>query len=147
MIGPITEFKLPLSHSSAWITPLSMGNPHAVQIVESVQTALVSQIGPEIENHPSFPKRVNVGFVEVVDRGHINIRVFERGSGETLSCGTGACAAAVTVILKNLVDSPVSVQTRGGLLEIDWQYAQLGPHADVVMTGPATTVYEGIIEI
>ena len=147
VIGPITEFKLPLSHSSAWITPLSMGNPHAVQIVESVQTALVSQIGPEIENHPSFPKRVNVGFVEVVDRGHINIRVFERGSGETLSCGTGACAAAVTVILKNLVDSPVSVQTRGGLLEIDWQYAQLGPHADVVMTGPATTVYEGIIEI
>jgi diaminopimelate epimerase len=108
---------------------------------------LVSQIGSEIESHPSFPKRVNVGFVEVVDRGHINIRVFERGSGETLSCGTGACAAAVTVILKNLVDSPVCVQTRGGLLEIDWQYAQLGLDADVIMTGPATTVFEGVIEI
>ena len=147
VIGPITEFKLPLSNSSAWITPLSMGNPHAVQIVESVQNALVSQIGPEIENHPSFPRRVNVGFVEVVDRGHINIRVYERGSGETLSCGTGACAAAVTVILKNLVDSPVAVQTRGGLLEIDWQYSQLGLHADVIMTGPAETVFEGIIEI
>jgi diaminopimelate epimerase len=146
-IGPITEFKLPLMQSNVWITPLSMGNPHAVQIVESVQNALVSQIGPEIENHPSFPKRVNVGFVEVVDRSHINIRVFERGSGETLSCGTGACAAAVTVILKNLVDSPVAVQTRGGLLEIDWQYTQLGMHADVIMTGPATTVFEGIIDI
>ena len=146
-IGPITEFKLPLMQSNVWITPLSMGNPHAVQIVESVQNALVSQIGPEIENHPSFPKRVNVGFVEVVDRSHINIRVFERGSGETLSCGTGACAAAVTVILKNLVDSPVAVQTRGGLLEIDWQYTQLGLHADVIMTGPATTVFEGIIDI
>jgi len=146
-IGPITEFKLPLMQSNVWITPLSMGNPHAVQIVESVQNVLVSQIGPEIENHPSFPKRVNVGFVEVVDRSHINIRVFERGSGETLSCGTGACAAAVTVILKNLVDSPVAVQTRGGLLEIDWQYTQLGMHADVIMTGPATTVFEGIIDI
>jgi diaminopimelate epimerase len=147
LIGPITEFKLPLMQSDVWITPLSMGNPHAVQLVESVQTALVSQIGPEIEGHLSFPKRVNVGFVEVVDRGHINIRVFERGSGETLSCGTGACAAAVTVILKNLVDSPVTVQTRGGLLEIDWQYAQLGLHADVIMTGPATTVFDGIIEV
>ena len=146
-IGPISEFLLPLTQSNVWITPLSMGNPHAVQIVESVQTALVSQIGPEIESHPSFPKRVNVGFVEVVNRGHINIRVFERGSGETLSCGTGACAAAVTVILKNLVDSPVSVQTRGGLLEIDWQYAQLGLQANVIMTGPATTVFDGIIEV
>jgi diaminopimelate epimerase len=146
VIGPIREFLLPLTQSNVWITPLSMGNPHAVQLVESVQTALVSQTGPEIERHPSFPKRVNVGFVEVVNRGHINIRVFERGSGETLSCGTGACAAAVTVILKNLVDSPVSVQTRGGLLEIDWQYAQLGLNADVIMTGPATTVFDGIIE-
>ncbi|BDW12218.1 diaminopimelate epimerase [Polynucleobacter sp. SHI8] len=147
VIGPISEFLLPLTQSNVWIAPLSMGNPHAVQLVESVQTALVSQIGPEIESHPSFPKRVNVGFVEVVNRGHINIRVFERGSGETLSCGTGACAAAVTVILKNLVDSPVSVQTRGGLLEIDWQYAQLGLQANVIMTGPATTVFDGIIEI
>jgi diaminopimelate epimerase len=147
LIGPIAEFLLPLKHSSVWITPLSMGNPHAVQLVESVNTALVGQIGSEIENHPSFPKRVNVGFVEVVDRSHINIRVFERGSGETLSCGTGACAAVVTAILKNLVDSPVTAQTRGGLLEIDWQYAHQGLHADVIMTGPATTVYEGVIKI
>ncbi len=147
MIGPIKEFLLPLMQSNVWITPLSMGNPHAVQIVDCVKTALVSQIGPEMESHPSFPKRVNVGFVEVVDRSHINIRVFERGSGETLSCGTGACAAAVTAILKNLTDSPVTVQTRGGLLEIDWQYAQHGLQAEVIMTGPATTVYEGVIEI
>jgi diaminopimelate epimerase len=138
--------KTPAAHDS-WIGVVSMGNPHAVQLVESVNTALVGQIGPEIENHPNFPKRANVGFVEVVDRSHINIRVFERGSGETLSCGTGACAAVVTAILKNLVDSPVTAQTRGGLLEIDWQYAHQGLHADVIMTGPATTVYEGVIKI
>jgi diaminopimelate epimerase len=124
-----------------------MGNPHAVQIVESVKTALVGKIGPEIENHPSFPKRVNVGFVELVDRHHINLRVFERGAGETLSCGTGACAAAVTVILKNLVDSPVTVKTPGGHLEIDWPYVKQGLQAEVIMTGPATTVFDGHIEI
>jgi len=125
------------------ITVVSMGNPHAVQVVDSVDTAPVQTRGPAIENHPRFPRRVNVGFMEVADRHSIRLRVFERGSGETLACGTGACAAVVAGIRRGLLDSPVRVTTRGGDLSIAWA----GPGQSVLMTGPAVTVFSGEIEL
>jgi len=125
------------------ISVLSMGNPHAVQVVADVERAPVEKLGPLIERHPRFPKRVNAGFMQVMDRGHIRLRVYERGSGETLSCGTGACAAAVAGIRRGLLDSPVSVATRGGLLSIAWN----GEGAPVLLTGPAITVFEGEISL
>ena len=121
------------------ITAVSMGNPHAVQVVANVDAAPVETQGPLIEHHPRFPARVNAGFVQVVDAHRIRLRVFERGSGETLACGTGACAAVVASILRELVVSPVRVETRGGELEIAWA----GPGTPVLMTGPAVTVFEG----
>lgn len=125
------------------ISAVSMGNPHAVQVVDNVETAPVATLGPRIEHHPRFPKRVNAGFMQVMDRNHIRLRVFERGSGETLSCGTGACAAVVTGIRRGLLDSPVHVATRGGLLTIAWG----GEGEPVLMTGPAITVFEGEIQL
>jgi diaminopimelate epimerase len=124
------------------ITALSMGNPHAVQVVADVEAAPVAELGARIESHPAFPARVNVGFVEVLDAHHVRLRVFERGAGETLACGTGACAAAVTAILRGLAASPVRVDTRGGRLDIAWA----GPGEPVLMTGPAVAVFEGEIE-
>ncbi|GHT84963.1 diaminopimelate epimerase [Betaproteobacteria bacterium] len=124
------------------ITAVSMGNPHAVQVVADVDRAPVRELGAKIEIHPQFPARVNAGFVEVVDAHHIRLRVFERGAGETLACGTGACAATVAVILRGLGVSPLKVDTRGGALEIAWN----GPGTPVLMTGPAVTVFEGEIE-
>jgi diaminopimelate epimerase len=134
---------LHLGDETVEITALSMGNPHAVQVVANVDTAPVAGQGPQIENHPRFPQRVNAGFMQVVGRHAIRLRVFERGAGETLACGTGACAAAVAGIRQGLVDSPVDVQMRGGHLSIAWD----GPGAPVLMTGPATTVFEGEIQI
>ncbi|MDP1653667.1 MAG: diaminopimelate epimerase [Rhodocyclaceae bacterium] len=128
---------------SADITAVSMGNPHAVQVVENVDTAPVARDGPLIEAHPRFPKRVNAGFMEVVDRHTIRLRVFERGVGETLACGTGACAAVVAGIRRGLLDSPVRVVTRGGDLAIAWN----GMGQPVLMTGPAVTVFTGEIEL
>jgi len=125
------------------VSVLSMGNPHAVQVVADVERAPVERLGPLIERHPRFPKRVNAGFMQVMDRGHIRLRVYERGSGETLSCGTGACAAVVAGIRRGLLDSPVSVATRGGLLSIAWN----GEGAPVLLTGPAITVFEGEISL
>jgi diaminopimelate epimerase len=125
------------------ITALSMGNPHAVQVVDDVDTAPVGTQGPQIESHPRFPKRVNAGFMQIIDRQHIRLRVFERGTGETLACGTGACAAAVTGILRGLLDSPVHIETRGGKLSVAWP----GMGAPVMMTGPAVTVFTGEIEL
>jgi len=125
------------------ITALSMGNPHAVQVVASVDAAPVAEQGPQIENHPRFPQRVNAGFMQVVDRHAIRLRVFERGAGETLACGTGACAAVVAGVACGLLDSPVKVTTRGGDLSIAWE----GPGQPVLMTGPAVTVFDGEIEI
>lgn len=122
---------------------VSMGNPHAVQIVENVDTAPVEQQGPLIERHARFPQRVNAGFMQLVDEHHIRLRVFERGSGETLACGTGACAAAVTGIQWNKLSSPVTVSMRGGDLTIRWE----GEGKPVMMTGPAVTVFEGEITI
>ena len=123
---------------------LSMGNPHAVQLVDNVDTAPVAQTGPLIENHARFPERVNAGYLQIVDRAHVRLRVFERGVGETLACGTGACAAVASGIRLGLLDSTVEVETRGGRLTIAWS----GQAADsVFMTGPATTVFEGQIDI
>jgi diaminopimelate epimerase len=125
------------------VAVLSMGNPHAVQRVDDVDLAPVELQGPLIEQHPRFPNRVNAGFLQVLDRRHVRLRVYERGVGETLACGTGACAAVVAGIRMGWLDDGVEVQTRGGPLRIDW----LGGDAPVRMTGPATTVFEGEIEI
>ena len=125
------------------ITALSMGNPHAVQVVANVDAAPVAEQGPLIENHPRFPQRVNAGFMQVVDRHAIRLRVHERGAGETLACGTGACAAVVAGILRGLLDSPVKVATRGGELAIAWE----GPGRPVMMTGPAVSVFDSEIDI
>ncbi len=125
------------------ISVVSMGNPHAVQVVEDVATAHVERWGPLIESHPRFPRRVNAGFMQVTDRHDIRLRVYERGAGETLACGTGACAAVVAGIRRGLLDSPVRVSTRGGDLSIAWD----GPGTPVMMTGPAVTVFEGEIDL
>ena len=122
---------------------VSMGNPHAVTLVDDVDTAPVASVGPLVESHPRFPRRVNVGFLQVVSRSQVRLRVFERGTGETLACGTGACAAVVAGIRLGLLDARVDVQTRGGQLTIEW--AGLGQ--PVRMTGPAVTVFEGQIDV
>ena len=121
------------------ISVLSMGNPHAVQVVADVDAAPVTTQGPRIEHHPRFPQRVNAGYMQVVDRATIRLRVWERGAGETLACGTGACAAVVAGMRRGLLDSPVRVQVRGGELTIAWA----GDGQPVQMTGPAATVFEG----
>jgi diaminopimelate epimerase len=121
------------------ISALSMGNPHAVQVVANVDTAPVATQGPSIERHPRFPKRVNAGFMEIVDRATIRLRVYERGAGETLACGTGACAAVVAGRRRGLLDERVRVITRGGVLSITWP----GGDAPVTMKGAARTVLEG----
>jgi diaminopimelate epimerase len=121
------------------IAALSMGNPHAVQVVPDVDAAPVTTQGPRIEHHPRFPQRVNAGYMQVVDRATIRLRVWERGAGETLACGTGACAAVVAGVRRGLIDSPVRVLARGGELVIAWA----GDGRPVQMTGPAVTVFEG----
>jgi diaminopimelate epimerase len=125
------------------VAVLSMGNPHAVAIVESVDSAPVESLGPSIGRDPRFANGVNVGFMQIVDRTHIRLRVYERGAGETLACGTGACAAVVAGIRLGLLDAQVDVEARGGMLTIEWP----GSGAPVLMTGPATTVFEGEIEL
>lgn len=125
------------------ISAVSMGNPHAVLRVDAVATAPVAELGPQIEHHPRFPRRVNVGFMEVVDADHIRLRVFERGAGETLACGTGACAAVVAGRLQGLLAEKVSVSLPGGDLMVSWQ----SEGTPVLMTGPATCVFEGRIQL
>ncbi|MCB1906075.1 MAG: diaminopimelate epimerase [Rhodocyclaceae bacterium] len=125
------------------ISALSMGNPHAVQVVADVDRAPVARLGPSIEAHPRFPARVNAGFMQIVDRGQIRLRVYERGAGETLACGTGACAAVVAGIRRGLLDSPVQVHTRGGMLSVAWS----GSGSPVLMTGPAVSVFDAEIEL
>jgi diaminopimelate epimerase len=136
-------YELDVDGTPVNISALSMGNPHAVQVVENVDTAPVVTQGPLIEHHPRFPRRVNAGFMQIINPNRIKLRVYERGAGETLSCGTGACAAAVTGMMRGLLDSRVDVETRGGVLTIEW----LGEGAPVMMTGPAETVFEGTLEI
>ena len=130
-----------------FVAVLSMGNPHAVQVVDDVDAAPVLTQGALIERHPAFPRRVNAGFMQIVDRTHIRLRVFERGAGETLACGTGACAAVVAGIRLGLLDERVDVETRGGRLTIAWAGIDGDLTAPVRMTGPATTVFEGEIDI
>jgi diaminopimelate epimerase len=125
------------------VAVLSMGNPHAVQTVADVDAAPVASEGPLIERHPRFPKRTNAGYMQVLDRSHVRLRVWERGAGETLACGTGACAAVVAGISEGLLEDSVQVDTRGGRLTIRWR----GGDNPVLMTGPAVTVFEGEIEI
>lgn len=134
---------LDVNGETVQISAVSMGNPHAVQIVDDVAQAPVATMGPLIERHTRFPKRVNVGFMQVVDRAHIKLRVYERGSGETLSCGTGACAAVVSGIRRGLLDENVQVATHGGVLNINWA----GDGKPVMMTGPAITVFDGEINL
>lgn len=136
--------------ASGLVSVLSMGNPHAVLRVPDTATAPVLTVGPLIENHPCFPRRVNVGFMQVVSRTQVKLRVFERGVGETLACGTGACAAVVAGIRHGWLDQRVDVQALGGQLTIEWAGSAQGTspwHAPVFMTGPATTVFEGSIEL
>ena len=129
--------------ATVYIAVLSLGNPHAVQVVDDVETAPVLLQGPLIEQHPCFPNRVNAGFMQVLDRGHIRLRVFERGAGETLACGSGACAAVVAGIRLGLLEQTVAVQTHGGVLSISWAAAA----SSVLLTGPATTVFNGQIDL
>ncbi len=125
------------------ISAVSMGNPHGVLLVDSVTTAAVAEIGPILEKHARFPARVNVGFMQIVSRSEINLRVFERGVGETLACGTGACGAVVSGRLRGLLDDKVKVNLPGGSLQIQWA----GEGQSVIMTGPAETVFHGQIKI
>jgi diaminopimelate epimerase len=141
-----TLYALPLNHPAmhdSLVGVLSMGNPHAVQVVGDVDSAPVLEEGPEIENFAAFPKKVNVGYLQAINRNEIKLRVFERGAGETLACGTGACAAVVSGIRRGLLDSPVKVHTRGGDLLIAWGGMMDGVAQPVIMTGPAVTVFEG----
>jgi len=145
LVNACEVWQLPLNNAGAvaHTAVVSMGNPHAVQIVDNVDTAPVLTNGPLIEHHPSFPNRVNAGFMQILNRDAVRLRVYERGAGETLACGTGACAAVVAGIRQGLLDSQVQVQTRGGVLTIEWQ----GAGQAVFMTGPATTVFQGDITI
>lgn len=130
-----------------WIATLSMGNPHAVMLVDNVDTAPVQALGAWVESHPRFARRVNAGFLQIVSRSQVRLRVYERGAGETLACGTGACAAVVAGIRWGLLDARVDVETRGGRLTIDWSGTSEALDAPVHMTGPATTVFSARIEI
>ncbi len=136
-------YSLDIGDKQVEISAVSMGNPHAVQVVADVDRAPVSNEGPLIESHPRFPRRVNAGYMQVLDRRHIRLRVYERGAGETLSCGTGACAAVVTGIQRGLLENGVKVSFRSGDLFVRWE----GGNQPVWMTGPAVTVFDGEIDL
>ncbi len=137
---------LPAGAVTAPVAVVSMGNPHAVLLVDDVDAAPVVDWGPLIEHHRTFPRRVNAGFLQILDRGSVRLRVWERGAGETLACGTGACAAVVAGIRLGLLDERVEVQARGGRLTIEWALSR-GLEAPVLMTGPAVTVFSGEVEV
>ncbi len=137
------RYRLEVGAETLEIGAVSIGNPHAVLVVESVDSAPVARLGPVIEGHARFPNRVNVGFMQVVDRAHIRLRVHERGAGETLACGTGACAAVAVGRLWGLLEPTVTVMTRGGELSVSWA----GPDESIWLTGPAEIAFEGHIEI
>ena len=145
--GPVLDVTVHLDPASddetVVVSCASMGNPHAVIVVDDVDAADVSRIGPLVENHPAFPARTNVEFIEIVTRGHVRQRTWERGVGETLACGSGACAVGVTSMLRGVVDPDVRVELRGGELRIQWE----GGEAPVFMTGPAAEVYTGRIPL
>ncbi len=139
--GPVLDARLELDGGPVVLSCASIGNPHAVIVVEDVDAVAVEQLGPAIENHPAFPDRVNVEFIQIVDRGRVRQRTWERGTGETLACGSGACAVAVVSILRGVVDHELRVELRGGELELSWQ----GGTSHVFMTGPAAEVFTGHI--
>ena len=143
VMGEDTLYGVAFAGQTHWLSLVSMGNPHAVQLVEHIDTARVLSEGAFLESHPIFPKKVNVGFMQVNDRHDVHIRVFERGAGETLACGTGICAAVVAGIRRGLLDSPVHVTARGGALSIAWA----GADAPVMMTGPAVLVFDGTVNV
>lgn len=143
MRGVDTVYALEFEGHHRWLSLVSMGNPHAVQFVEHIESPDIGREGAFIESHPMFPKRVNAGFVQVDSEHEVHIRVYERGAGETLACGTGICAAVVAGIRQKRLISPVRVTARGGVLHISWS----GGDAPVMMTGPAQTVFEGQVEI
>lgn len=138
-----TTYSLALNDTTLEISAVSMGNPHAITLVDDVVTAPVAELGPLVERHARFPQRVNAGFMQVVSDNEINLRVFERGAGETLACGTGACAAVVAGQLRRLIGNDVKVNLPGGSLRISWA----GPGEPVIMTGPAATVFHGQVKI
>jgi diaminopimelate epimerase len=138
-----TSYALEVDGRRLEVSALSMGNPHAVQVVPDIERAPVAAEGPLIERHPRFPQRVNAGYMQIVSRGRIRLRVRERGAGETLACGTGACAAVVAGVMRGLLDREVTVTARGGDLGISWA----GEGRPVMMTGPAVTVFEGEIDV
>jgi diaminopimelate epimerase len=140
--SPLVQ-KIEIQKQQLEIAVLSMGNPHAVQVVADAEKAPVAAQGPLLERHPRFPNRVNAGYMQILERHAIALRVWERGAGETLSCGTGACAAAVSGIARGLLDSPVRVRTRGGALTISWA----GGDNVVWMKGPAQAVFDGHLEL
>jgi diaminopimelate epimerase len=147
-LGGFETWPVPLPDGGeVQLAVLSMGNPHAVVRVDDVNAYPVARIGPWLESHVRFPRRVNAGFVQVLARDEARLRVHERGAGETLACGTGACAAVVAGIRLGWFDEAVEVHTRGGDLRIEWPLASAGVQAHVSMTGPATTVFEGEIEL
>ncbi|MCP3706875.1 diaminopimelate epimerase [Paraburkholderia sp. CNPSo 3274] len=144
--GNDTLWPLDVSGARRWVSVVSMGNPHAVQVVEDVEAYPVKAEGAVIETHARFPNKVNAGFMQIVSRNEVKLRVFERGAGETLACGTGACAAVAAGIRRGLLDTPVKVHTHGGLLTIAWDGAR-NESAALTMAGPAATVFEGEIEL
>ncbi len=139
----VPTYRLALGDREVELGAVSMGNPHAVLRVDDVGSAPIAVLGPQIETHPRFPNRTNVGFMQVINRAAIRLRVFERGVGETMACGSGACAAVVAGRLRGWLDERVAVELPGGELVISWR----NEHAPVYMTGPATTVFEGSIEL
>lgn len=141
--GQAMTYNLDVDQQTIELSAVSMGNPHAVLRVDDINAAPVHELGPKIEHHPRFPARVNVGFLHVVDRQRAQLRVWERGAGETQACGTGACAAAVTAISQGWMDSPLLIDLPGGRLSIEWA----GPGHSVMMTGPAVRVYEGQVRL
>lgn len=141
--GEADPYELEVGGRTLEIGAVSLGNPHAVLVVASAGTAPVATLGPAIERHPRFPRRVNAGFLEIVDRAHLRLRVYERGAGETLACGTGACAAAAVARSRGLVDAEVRVEVRGGELRVNW--AGRGEH--IWLSGPAEVSFEGQVEV
>jgi len=137
------SYPLEVGGQTVELAAVSMGNPHAVIRVDDVNSAPVHELGPQIEHHPRFPQRVNVGFLQVIDRHRAQLRVWERGAGETQACGTGACAAAVAAISQGWMDSPLLIDLPGGRLSIEWK----GPGTPVMMTGPAVRVFEGQVRL
>ena len=137
------SYNVDVDGTTVQLAAVSMGNPHGVLRVDSVESAPVHTLGPKLEHHPRFPKRANIGFLEITDRQHGKLRVWERGAGETQACGTGACAAAVAAISQGWMDSPLQLELPGGRLFLEWA----GPGHPVMMTGPAVRVYEGQVRL